>query len=78
MSILPISKDTICYGSNDAGQKVLSSIPEHNASMEAAAKKLNIKGHYCGMNSKTFLYGPCDIEGHVGYDNRFYVIGTKE
>ena len=26
---------------------------------------------------KTLIYGPVDIEGHLGKDNRFYVIGTR-
>jgi len=36
--------------------------------MRLAAEKLNIKGHMCGRTAtnKRFLYGPTDIEGHLG------------
>jgi hypothetical protein len=43
--------------------------------MEKAAQKLNIKGHWCGLGPKRqFLHAPCDIEGHLGADNRFYIL----
>ena len=44
--------------------------------MKAAAQHLNIKGHYCGatVDKMVFLYAPTDIEGHIGKDNRFYVL----
>ncbi len=43
--------------------------------MERAGKRLNLKGHYCGVQgNKQFLYGPCDIEGHLGMDGRYYVL----
>jgi hypothetical protein len=74
MSILPISNTTLCYGSNDGGQTVLASNPELNHYMEQAAKKLNLKGHYCGFKTRQFLHGPCDCEGHLGTDNRFYLL----
>lgn len=42
--------------------------------MEAVGRKLNLKGHLCGIATKQFLYAPCDIEGHLGTDTRFYVV----
>jgi hypothetical protein len=45
--------------------------------MEAVGRKLNIKGHHCGIATKQFLYAPCDIEGHLGGDSRFYVVGNN-
>eukprot|EP01132_Coremiostelium_polycephalum_P000614 gene614-763_t len=76
MSILPITKDTIIYGSQDAGVTVHDSRPEFNEYMRSAAAKLNIKGHIAGITneSKAFLYGPTDIEGHYGLDGLFYLL----
>jgi hypothetical protein len=42
--------------------------------MQQVGKELNLKGHMAGLNSSTFLYGPADIECHLGKDNRYYVI----
>jgi hypothetical protein len=44
--------------------------------MKRAGEQLNIKGHYGGLNPSTckFIYGPTDIEGHLGMDNRYYVL----
>eukprot|EP01113_Clastostelium_recurvatum_P028334 TRINITY_DN3429_c0_g1_i2.p1 TRINITY_DN3429_c0_g1~~TRINITY_DN3429_c0_g1_i2.p1 ORF type:complete len:2680 (+),score=686.41 TRINITY_DN3429_c0_g1_i2:120-8159(+) len=75
MSILPIGADSIVYGSCDGGQTVHAPRPEVNERMKAAAKKMNIKGHMCGMGQqREFLYAPTDIEGHIGRDGLFYVL----
>ena len=75
MSILPIDKETLIYGSNDAGKTVLATNPEVNKRMQTVGNKLNLKGHTCGFVNKQFLYAPCDIEGHMGTDGRYYVVG---
>ena len=41
--------------------------------MKSAAKALNLKGHWI-RNSGIKIYGPGDIEGHLGYDGKFYVV----
>lgn len=44
-------------------------IPELSQAMRLAGERLNIKGHMCGRTAtsvKKFLYGPTDIEGHLG------------
>ncbi|GAM24988.1 hypothetical protein SAMD00019534_081630 [Acytostelium subglobosum LB1] len=76
MSILPIvPKKTIVYGSADGGKSVVAARGEVFDRMKAAAEKLNIKGHLCGIGErKEFLYGPTDIEGHIGRDDLFYVL----
>jgi len=77
MSILPIDKKkTLIYGSGDAGKTVAAVDPYFNRMMEEAAKKLNIKGHFCGKDKESlkFLHGPTDIEGHLGSDKRYYVL----
>lgn len=43
--------------------------------MLQAAKKLNLKQHK-DPNDTVLLAGPCDIEGHRGWDNEFYLLGT--
>lgn len=47
MSILPVSPDTIIYGSCDAGRNIHARDEEFNALMARAAKKLKLKPHLC-------------------------------
>lgn len=74
ISVLPIDKSTIIYGSHDGGQHVHAKKPEFNQKMIEAAKMLNLKGHIVGMHKKVLLYSAGDIEGHLGRDNRSYLI----
>ncbi len=46
-----------------------------NRMMESCARKMNIKGHWVGLkNERKFIYGPTDIEGHIGTDGRRYLL----
>lgn len=45
VSLLPISDDTLMYGSRDAGKTVYCN-PTVSPLMKAAGKKLNIKGKF--------------------------------
>ena len=77
MSILPISRQTIVYGSNDYGQTVHSSAaPQRVASLKRLAQHLNLKPHYCGTpkSKPVKVYTPCDLEGHESHDHRFYLL----
>ncbi|EGC35315.1 hypothetical protein DICPUDRAFT_152393 [Dictyostelium purpureum] len=76
LSVLPISNETIKYGSSDSGSIVHSNIPDLNEKMKEAGKKLNLKAHHVGSVSgfTKELTSPGDIEGHLGEDNRYYVI----
>lgn len=68
-SFLPINKASLAYGSHDGGVTVMDLIPELSQAMRLAGERLNIKGHMCGRTTtatKKFLYGPTDIEGHLG------------
>jgi len=77
-SSLPISQDTIVYGSCDGGHRVHADDEEMNEIMEKCGKILNLKGHNAGIGSNTkYLYGPCDIEGHKGQDGKFYVLDVS-
>eukprot|EP01125_Pyxidicula_operculata_P011059 TRINITY_DN3612_c0_g1_i10.p1 TRINITY_DN3612_c0_g1~~TRINITY_DN3612_c0_g1_i10.p1 ORF type:complete len:1231 (+),score=183.36 TRINITY_DN3612_c0_g1_i10:494-3694(+) len=75
ISMLPINKKkTLVYGSGDGGKTVYDTNPKVRDLMKKAAEKLNVKGHLVGPNADTEIYGPCDIEVHVGYDNRAYIL----
>ena len=77
MSILPIrGSQTIIYGSDDYGHTIYNDDPTMESLVKKGAKMMNIKEHKCGMNLKTSrtLWGPADLEGHLGTDNRFYLL----
>lgn len=71
--VLPISRKTICYGSCDAGRTIHASYPQCNAAMQDIGKRLNLMGHRVGT-SPHLIYGPGDIECHLGNDGKFYVL----
>ena len=75
-SILPFRGKSLHYGSNDGGNTVIKSNEKLSLLMKKAGEQLNVKGHFGGRNenSREFIYGPTDIEGHIGTDKRFYVI----
>eukprot|EP01133_Synstelium_polycarpum_P015910 gene15910-18908_t len=73
MSILPVDKDTIVYGSNDYGMTIHNRDPHLSSRVQELAVQLNIAGHHCGENA-TFLHSPADLEGHVGFDGRLYLL----
>ncbi|EFA86726.1 hypothetical protein PPL_00531 [Heterostelium album PN500] len=76
LSLLPITKKTLVYGSSDAGQTVYTANTMFNHLFGSAAKVLNLKSHRVQDSSgdlKT-IQGPIDIEGHVGTDGRFYLL----
>ncbi|KAK5577689.1 hypothetical protein RB653_002634 [Dictyostelium firmibasis] len=76
MSLLPISKKSLIYGSCDAGQTVHTSNNIFNNLFSNASKAINIKQHHVediNGDIKT-ICGPIDIEGHLGSDSRFYLL----
>ncbi|EGC32510.1 hypothetical protein DICPUDRAFT_15088, partial [Dictyostelium purpureum] len=76
MSLLPISKKSLIYGSCDAGQTVHTSNNIFNHLFGNASKIVNLKSHMVQDSSGDIksIYGPIDIEGHIGADNRFYLL----
>ena len=44
--------------------------------MKRAAEALGVKGHIVGFNQKALIFGPADIEAHLGKDKRYYVLDT--
>jgi hypothetical protein len=74
---LPLSKNSLVYGSADGGATIKKEDPTLNVLMARAAKHIGIKEHVVGVrNQKETLAAPTDIEGHVGTDGRRYVLGT--
>jgi hypothetical protein len=76
MSILPIDRGTIVYGSADAGTHVHSSNERVNRRMLSAARALNLKPHVVGRfaHGAKMLASAGDLEGHVGRpDGKFYL-----
>ncbi|KAL6045370.1 Clu domain-containing protein [Balamuthia mandrillaris] len=74
MSLLPINKNTLLYGSSDGGLNVKQDSKVHHI-LRKMAKQLNLKKHVCGLpgDSKE-MYTPLDLEVHKGQDDRLYVI----
>ncbi|ELR14246.1 uncharacterized protein ACA1_082190 [Acanthamoeba castellanii str. Neff] len=75
-SMLPITAETLAYGSADGGNTVHSGIQELNKRIKVVSTVLNLKGHWAGLAQKRFLYTCCDIEGHRGADGHYYVVDT--
>lgn len=76
MSILPIDRASIVYGSADAGTHVHASNERVNRRMLSAARALNLKPHMVGRfaTGAQMLASAGDLEGHVGKpDGKFYL-----
>jgi hypothetical protein len=74
ISMLPIGKESIIYGSSDAGATVHADNDAFNGKMKRAAEILNLKGHHVGKVDGKLLYSCGDIEGHKGSDGRLYLL----
>ncbi|KAL6065374.1 Clu domain-containing protein [Balamuthia mandrillaris] len=76
-SVLPLGKDTIIYGSNNAGKDIHASVKTFNEKMALLAREYHLCGEHISNHSKTQtvkLYSSCDVEGHRGRDGRYYLI----
>ncbi len=74
VSLLPIKKDTIVYGSNDGGQTVHCEPQVHQAMSQLLGKQMRLKAHAAG-HEKVVVYGPGDLEIHKSrVDNNYYVL----
>ena len=60
----------------DAGATVLKLNEKFNEAMKDAAAELNLRRHVVGRNPDrtTDLHAAVDVEGHIGMDNRFYLL----
>ena len=76
ISLLPINRKTVVYGSCDYGHTVFPGDPKLLRELRRAAKRQNIKEHIAGLRKQQsgLLYGPIDTEGHLASDGRHYLI----
>lgn len=71
VSTLPINKETIVYGSADAGRTVHNSDTTVSEAMKKLGMHMNLREHLvCDVN----IVGAGDIEVHKGLDGRNYVL----
>ncbi|MDP2434321.1 MAG: hypothetical protein Q8P67_01100 [archaeon] len=74
-SVVPINSSTLVYGSTDGGNTVVDKEPAFHDKFSRIARVLNLKGHRSSDPSlETLIYGPSDMEAHLGRDGRFYVL----
>lgn len=75
MSTLPITRDTIVYGSCDAGRTIHTDNTHINEKIKEIAGRLHLKEHKVGpkLAHKT-ISTPVDLEAHRGIDHRFYLL----
>ena len=73
ISLLPIDKSTLRYGSDSGGRIAKCPDADINALMKKAGESINLAPHFVG-SSKSLIYGPGDIECHRGKDGRLYVL----
>ena len=75
MSLLPITKQSLVYGSHDAGRTILdgSSSPAARALAARVARALNLKPHRVSEDLTLFL--PCDTEiHHSASHDKLYIV----
>ena len=67
MSLLPVNKNTLIYGSSDSGNTVHADDEILNDKMLEFGRRANLKPHLTGQGlRKKEIVGPGDIEGHKG------------
>jgi hypothetical protein len=75
MSVLPIDKTTLKYGSMDAGRTILHENEDLNRIISKASELLNLKPHMVGPRGNEVEFrSAADLEGHVGHDGRYYML----
>ena len=68
---LPIDTDTLRVGTADCGETVHGDDKHLSKKLQFAAQELNLRKHFV---KKVSLFTACDVEGHCGRDNRYYVV----
>ena len=72
MSVLPITKKTIVYGTSDGGVTVHNTNEELSNVMKQNAGLLNIKSHVVGK-AGTVVHSAADIEGKISSARRKFL-----
>lgn len=70
-SKLPIDNSTINYGTPDQGKHIFYNSINLNRKIETLGYSCNLGPNK--LPNHTF-YTPLDLEGHIGFDNRYYLI----
>ena len=79
MPLLPVGPDTLVYGSSDGGATIHAISAEMNIRMQLISSILNLATHHVwnlDNTERTKLCGPVDMEGHLGRDDRFYILDS--
>ena len=76
ISVLPIGKNSLCYGSADSGVSVIAYDPQLNKLMDEAGRLLNLKKHISGtmVNQCSEISSCGDLEVHKGTDGKYYIL----
>ncbi len=72
-SLLPLTRNSLQYGSQDAAVTVKKGLPPLTQRIEEASASLNLKLHEAGKD-RVVMATAVDIEGHLGKDSRFYLL----
>lgn len=78
LSLIPIGPKSLKYGSEDGGITVHMDDPVLTEKIATAGKLMNLKGHMVDESNPKLIYSCCDLEGHLGTDNRYYLLGKKK
>lgn len=74
MCLLPVNKNSLIYGSADGG-KTVKMDATISKEIDKISSSLNLCAHLAGEGpTPPSLTFPCDIEGHVGSDGRYYIL----
>lgn len=74
---IPISPETLIYGSPDGGKTIVSRNADLLRKVKRIAQTLNLASHYVwdeDMRASVKMYTPVDCEGHLGHDARLYLL----
>ena len=76
MCLLPVDRSTLIYGTADGGRTIENKNETFSDIMKQTAESLNLKAHECGAvrNATKVLHSAADIEGHLGFDGKFYLL----
>eukprot|EP01118_Nematostelium_gracile_P014001 TRINITY_DN5372_c0_g1_i1.p1 TRINITY_DN5372_c0_g1~~TRINITY_DN5372_c0_g1_i1.p1 ORF type:complete len:670 (-),score=103.73 TRINITY_DN5372_c0_g1_i1:43-1761(-) len=75
MATLPISSESLLYGSSDSGRTLHKNDKLLNQLMKRAGTQCNLERHRSGMGQLRVVYGPGDMEAHSSTQNgRYYVL----
>ncbi|KAH3745553.1 Histidine kinase [Pelomyxa schiedti] len=75
ITLLPIGKETLIYGSDNAGRSGVRYDPIVDRKLTNIAKQLNLKRHRVGEGDN-WIYTPIDLEAHH-VDGKYYLVDTS-